>query len=72
MYRIIYTTVIFMTFFNLSLFGSVFKVSDYSDLPDEDLDDGIYYPYTLRSAIQNANLQGTDAKNRNSTRLPNY
>ncbi|MBI5323792.1 MAG: right-handed parallel beta-helix repeat-containing protein [Ignavibacteriae bacterium] len=34
-------------------------VSDLSDLPDDDLTDGIFEPHTLRSAIQNANHDGT-------------
>jgi len=38
-----------------------FIVNDLSDLPDEDLTDGIYTPQTLRSAIQNANHEGVPA-----------
>lgn len=36
---------------------SNYIVSDYSDLPDENVWDEIYYPHTLRSAIQNANYK---------------
>ncbi len=35
-----------------------FVVSDNSDADDSDLEDGLYSPPTLRSAIQNANLLG--------------
>ncbi|MCO5249852.1 MAG: right-handed parallel beta-helix repeat-containing protein [Candidatus Kapabacteria bacterium] len=44
-----------------NLHSQNFLVSDYGDESDFDIDDGIYAPPTLRSAIQNANKNGVAA-----------
>ena len=36
--------------------SATFIVTDPGDLPDDSLEDGIFFPQTLRSAIENANL----------------
>lgn len=38
-----------------------YTVSNYADLPDENLDDNIFFPPTLRAAIQNINKHGVAA-----------
>lgn len=45
----------------LSNVRAQYVVSDYSDIGDSTLDDGIFFPFTLRSAIQNANYKGVAA-----------
>lgn len=45
-----------------AVLNAQYVVSDLSDLPDDDLDDDIWSPRTLRAAIQNINKQGIPAK----------
>jgi parallel beta-helix repeat protein len=65
-----YTTIIMKKlFFHMFLLGlaipsavvAQYVVSDYSDIGDSVMNDGLYFPHTLRSAIQNANYKGIPA-----------
>ena len=58
MHRFSYSMIIVFLFILAISLNAEYIVNDLSDLPDEDLTDGIYTPQTLRSAIQNANYEG--------------
>jgi parallel beta-helix repeat protein len=62
MKRFWYIFQILICMLSINLNSANFIVSNYTDVPDEDLNDGKYFPPTLRSAIQNANLLGGASK----------
>ena len=63
MIRNFYLIIVVFMIFGMSMeLHSEYVVSDTLDLPDENIWDKIYYPHTLRSAIENANYQKVATK----------
>lgn len=59
--RLSLTVLLFLLSILASPANAQHKVSDFTDIGDSTLDDGIVFPMTLRSLIQNANFHGVPA-----------
>ncbi len=61
-YILLLSIISFFITIPVEIFSVEYIITSTLDLPDEDLEDGVWYPYTLRSAIENMNKNGVTAK----------